>query len=263
MINQTYFISTGAKSAMHTLNVVRISDDPNVNRFMRSHFIRNLSAAGDDRLALAIEKAEEYVEAMRERIGETDEFKVVFGGVWDEATQVRRGRLSALDSARMDTVEAGMFPFGKHSGVKFDDAPEGYVLFWADKFGHANGEVAEAVAAACQGVALERGYIARRDEIRAERNALDSLSTHVGEVGDRLTFEGEVVSCRYKRYFEDVADDGYWIYKVRCGTDLVTYMGSKSLGQRGQTIKFKATVKRHSEFRGVKETLVNRPHFVS
>jgi hypothetical protein len=257
-IIQTYFISTGALSAMFTLNVIRQSEDPHVNLFVRSHYICNLAAAGEDNEERAIEKAKAYADAMRDRIGETDDFKVVFGGVWDDAVNQRRGKLSVRDTFNIEAIQDGRFPFGKNAGKKIADCDAGYILYFADKFGKTTDVVTEALAAACQGVALELGYIAKRDAARAESEALDAKSNFIGEVGQRMIFEGEVLVSFFKRYYEN-GGEGYWVNKVRMGDDLVACLGSKSLGEKGQTVKFKATIKKHDEYNGVKSTKVNRP----
>lgn len=188
MIRQTYFISTGRKSAMFTLRVLRTTDDPNVNMFMRDHYVCNLANAGEAGEAIALEKARAYADAMRDRIGETDEFKVEFGGFWDEPANLRRGKLSVADTNALENIEAGIFPFGKHRGAKIDEAPQSYVLFFADKLKEFEADPAKvvmaALAAACAGVALEKGYIEARDEARVARAAADALSQHVGTIGE-------------------------------------------------------------------------------
>lgn len=270
MIRQTYFISTGAKSAMFTLRVMRSCDDPAVNMFVRDHYICNLANAGEAGEAIALEKARAYADAMRERIGETDEFKVEFGGFWDEPANLRRGKLSVRDTAALENIEAGFVPFGKHKltddGLrqrKLVELPDGYVLFFADKLrefeGIADKVVMAAFAAACMGVALDKGLIAKREIARDQRAALDALSQHVGTIGERREFAGEVVTSFFKRYYQDVPDNGYWINKVRCGTDLIACIGSKQIGETGSVVRFKATIKAHDEYKGVKTTKVNRP----
>lgn len=44
----------------------------------------------------------------------------------------------------------------------------------------------EALSAACLGYALDHGYIAARDQKRAERKAEDLKSNWIGNIGDRL-----------------------------------------------------------------------------
>ena len=262
MIRQIYFIGTGKLSAMFTLNVQRVNDDPSLTRFIPPHYICNLSAAGEENEERAIEKARAYADAMRDRIGETDEFKVEFGGVWEEACIERRGKLSVRDTLALEEIEAGRFPFGKNRGARIEDTDAGYVLFFADKFGSDDNVVTQALAAACQGVALEKGYIAKRDEARAERAAADALSQYVGTIGERREFEGEVVTVMWKDYFSygERGVNGYWINKVRTDDgNLIAHIGSKKLGERGERVRFKGTIKKHDEYKGVRSTAVSRP----
>lgn len=254
MIRQMYYISTGAKMAMFTLRVRRINTEMNLGFSTPDNHICNLASA--DHIELAIEKAKAYTEAMKDRIGETENFSIEFGGVWDDAINYRRGKLSVLDTHRLEMIEAGIFPFGKHQGEKIEDAPESYVLFFADKYGHTDNVIANALAGACQGVALEKGYIAKRDQIRAERKAENMKSNYVGEIGKRQEFEGTVIMAFYKS--NDWGDE-YYINKVRQGDDIIVYIGGKKLGEVDENIKFKATVKAHDEYQEVKTTRVNRP----
>lgn len=258
MIKQIYYIGTGSKSAMYTLRMTRQTDDVNLNKFMPDHYLCNLTTAGDENEDRAIEKAKEYVEAMKARIGETDEFKIEFGGVWDAPAATRRGKLSVRDTSNINTIEAGVFPFGKHVGTKIVDAPDSYVLYFADKLATAHEPVIYTLAAACTSVALERGLFTKREEARAERAAQDAKSNHIGTVGERREFDGEITGT----FFKDSYEGGYHINWIRIGDDIVVYNG-KLLGDRGDQIRFKATIKRHQEYNGVKSTAVNRPKLLT
>lgn len=81
-------------------------------------------------------------------------------------------------------------------------------------------------------------------------------SNYVGEVGKRQDFEGEIV------YAAAVGESMYgttYMTKVKIGDDMVTYWGLlKHIDYRGP-VKFKATVKAHEEYKGAKQTIVNRP----
>lgn len=253
-ITQTYYISTGKKNAMYTLRCRRDAEGQaaSMYAFMPDFYLCNL-AATEER---AVEKATEFVEAMRERIGEREDFRIVFDPTPEIEADKRRGKLSIYDTRKLETIESGVFPFGKHAGSRIEAAPESYVLFFADKAADpANDIVMQALSAACAGVALEQGYIARRDERRAELAALDALSGHIGTIGERRDFEGEL----YAVFFKGDEFGGYWINKVRCGNDVVSYIGSKALGEKGEVVKFRATIKKHDEYKGVKSTQVNRP----
>ncbi|ATI15691.1 hypothetical protein [Bordetella phage vB_BbrM_PHB04] len=258
MITQTYYVSTGRKNAMYTLRCRRdvVGQAPVLRDYMPDFYLCNLAATEDK----AVEKAREYMEAMRIRIGESDGFKIEFDEYPDHEAFKRRGKLSVRDTRSMQLIEAGVFPFGKHRGELIAEAPDSYVLFFADKTRDADEPVMAALAAACMGVALEKGLIAKRDARRAEQAAQDAKSNFVGAVGERRDFEGELFVCFEKkiRYGSEEFTD-YWVNKVRIGDDIVTYLGGKPLGERGAIIKFRATIKKHNEYQGVKTTIVNRP----
>jgi len=253
-IIQTFYISTGAKNAMYTLRCRRdVVGSPNLSPYTPDYYLKTL-AADEDR---AVEKAREHFEAFVERVGgNREDCTFNFEPYADNEVYQRRGKLSVADTKAIEEIEAGVFPFGKHKGEAIADAPEGYVLFFADKLATdmEARPVSLALYAACAGVALERGLIAKRDAARAERRSLDEQSEFVGTVGERREFTGTVVTQFYKGNDEG----GYWINKVRCGNDLVCYVG-KQFSERDCTITFKATIKKHSEYQGIKSTQVNRP----
>jgi len=255
MITQTYYISTGKKNALYTLRCRRdmAGQASFMADFMPDFYVCTL-AADEERAA---EKATTYVDAMRERIGQTDDFKIVLDADADREVYKRRGNLSVRDTWNLDRIEAGYFPFGKHSGTPIAEAPESYVLFFADKTREQQDNVIyAALAAACMGVALEKGWIAKRDAVRAERNAVDLKSNYIGKVGERRDFTGEVITSFEKTDYER---GSYWINKIRVGDDIVCYIGGKSFGKPGDVVTFRATIKRHSEYQGVRSTQVNRP----
>lgn len=244
------YISTGKLSAMFTLWRGRSGAGVNP-AFIRDHYICNLAACGNEEEAER--KALDYCERMGERMG----VKVHFDGFEAEPRNQRRGKLSVRETIALEQIEAGVYPFGKCAGTKIADGPDGYTLFWADKSMDPTADVVvSALAAACTGVALERGLIAKRDAERAARDALDAQSGHLGTIGERREFSGEIVTSFAKRDLD--GETYFWITKVRVGTDLVTYIGNE-LGERGATIRFKATIKRHDDYKGVKSTVVNRP----
>lgn len=257
IITQTFYISTGAKNAMHTLRMRR--DAPNLNpRFAPDHYIRNLAVD----LETAQAKASEYFEAWKDRVGgDRADFHLVLELEPDTEIFKRRGRLSAADSYAIMDIEAGVLPFGKHKGTKIDAAPDSYILFFADKLKASEelNAVMSALAAACMGVAFEKGLIAKRDAARAERAAIDAKSDFIGTIGERRDFTGEVVTRFFKAPYAQEPEIGYFVTKIRVGDDLVSYIGNSLECAKGDVITFKATIKKHDEYQGVKTTQVNRP----
>lgn len=249
------YISTGRKSAMFTLWRGRSAAGVVP---LRDHYICNLTAADVDpdnaiNQERAEKKAQDYCDRMSERMGVT----VHFEGVEDEPRNTRRGKLSVRDTIAMEKIEAGVWPFGKHGGTKIADAPDGYVLWWADRHAETDAIVA-ALSAVCMGVAMERDLIAKRDAVRAERAAVDALSNFVGTVGERREFVGEVVMAFTRRH-EDC--EFFTVTKIRMGDDLITYIGNK-IADVGETIRLKGTIKRHDTYQGVKSTVISRPHLI-
>lgn len=242
-VTHYFYISTGAKSVFYTLRARRNAYNDN--------YICTLSTDADK----AIAKATDYVEQYRARVGETEDFKIVFDSNADIELFKRQGKLSAKDTVLFGMIEDGLFPFGKHAHTNIADAPDSYILFWADKAKEENNPIVSALADACVGVALERGLFEKREEAKAAKFELDSKSNFVGDLGERMVFEGELFGCFAKEGWDGSI---FYINKVRCGDDIITYMGKK-LGEQGDVIKFRATVKDHNEWQGIKSTKVNRP----
>jgi uncharacterized protein (DUF3820 family) len=254
MIIQTFYISTGRKNAMYTLRARRdtVGQQAFMADFMPDYYICNLAATPE----LAAEKATLYFEAMQDRITQSEHFKMILDTDPEQEAFKRRGKLSTYDTIKLNKVEEGYFPFGKHVDTKIIDAPDSYILYFADKATEVTEPVLGALVAACMGVALERGLIAKREAIKAERMERDMLSNFIGTVGSRIDFEGELLVCFQK---DDGYGGSYWINKVYCNNNIVVYMGSKSLGDKGSVVKFRATIKKHSEYQGIKTTQVSRP----
>lgn len=243
------YISTGKLSAMYTLWRGRTCNDPRIDALVRDQYICNL--AGIDNEEAAELKAKEYAERMGERMGVT----IAFRGFYDEPQNHRKGKLSVMATRALEAIERGVFPFGKHKNEAISSAPDSYILYFADM--HSNPDpVISALSAACMGVALERDLIAKRDAKRVAQAELDAKSEFVGNVGDRMNFAGVLEGVFLKN--DDYSGNSYFINKVRCGDNLITYLGN-ALGEGGNQIAFKATVKRHSEYKGVKSTVVSRP----
>lgn len=250
----TFYISTGALNAMYTLRHTRFLPGSGLSGASHDSYICNLSTD----IEKAAEKAKDYFDRVSDRfIGDTSEAHLDTDP--DCEIGQRRGKLSVKATAWIEEIEKGYFPFGKHMGTEISAAPDNYLLYFADKLGTTEDFVTEALSAACMGAALERDLIAKREAARQEIRDKNALSEYVGDVGQRLVFEGEIELSIYK---DSDYGFGYYLNRVRVGTDIIVYMGSKSLGERGESVKFKATIKSHDEYQGVKSTKVSRPAII-
>lgn len=84
-------------------------------------------------------------------------------------------------------------------------------------------------------------------------------SNWIGEVKQRLEFTGTITNARH------VSDSMYgpvYLTTVKVGDDEVLYWGLLTYIEYRGEIKFKATVKEHSEYNGRKQTVVNRPKVI-
>ena len=75
-------------------------------------------------------------------------------------------------------------------------------------------------------------------------------------MGERRNFE---LTLNWVKYFEGAFGATYIHGLKDADGNVVIYKGSKCLGEKGATVKVKATIKDHSEREGVKQTLISRP----
>ena len=255
MITQTYYISSGRLDAMYTLRMSRTGDSQTM--YPVDNYLCNLSTNPEKAEA----KARDYFDRISTRISENEGFKLEFAGYADFELFSRRAKLSVFDTEKMETLESGVMPFGKHEGTRLEDLPMNTVLWFADKSNDEfNKPVFQAVCDACMGLAMEKGYIAAREKAAIERAEVDARSQHIGAEKQRMDFEGTLVAV-IDLGEKQVAYNAWvvtYMNKIRCGDNIVVYYG-KPLGEAGTEISMKATVKAHNEYNGVKQTIVNRP----
>ena len=89
--------------------------------------------------------------------------------------------------------------------------------------------------------------------IKEEKEKPESL--HIGEIGDRLEFSGKIIKVVTGQNFY-----GFWqIVTILCDGNQVVYKGKSYLGEKGDQVELKATIKSHDFFRDQKQTQINRP----
>lgn len=254
-VRATYYISSGRKNAMYTLRVERRG-----GTFASDGYVCNLSTDPD----LAEKKGQEFFDRIKDRLGESDSFSACYVGGADFDLFERRGALSVLDTERLELVEAGIMPFGKNEGKRFEDMAMHSVLWFADKSKEeGDSPVFAAVCNACMGVALDKNYIAAREQAQQEAAeaeiARKAASQYLGEVGKRQEFSGKVeavifIGARQVAY-NTFAEK--WLTKIISGDNVIAYFGNK-VAEVGEEIKFKATVKAHEVYNETKQTTVAR-----
>lgn len=259
VVTKLFYITTGRKNGFYTLRTQ--------NLFPAAHTLSGFEIPDNHVCTLAaseesaIEKASAYVEAYRSRVPETEYFKIQFDPCIDREVTIRRGNLSVQDSLLLDELESGIMPFGKHKGKAIVDLPASSILWYADQSSKEQRPVMSAICDFCAGIAAEKGYLAQREQDRAKEMETFGLSKHVGDLKSRLTFSGKLIRVYQAGDYFNGAEyvPPYFIQTFHCGDDLIVYKGGKQLCEKNEILTFKATVKAHDEWKGVKTTVVNRP----
>lgn len=262
VITKLFYITTGRKNGFYTLRTQNLFPAARMLSGFEipDNHVCTLSANEES----AIEKARLYVEAYKSRVPETEHFKIQFDSGIDREITVRRGNLSVQDTLQLEEVEGGIMPFGKNKGKVIADLPASSILWYADQSGKEQRPVMSAICDLCAGIAAEKGYLVQREQDRIKEQELFGLSKHVGELKSRLTFTGILIKVyQAGDYFNGTEFiPPYYIQTFQCGEDLIVYKGGKQLCEKNEILTFKATVKAHDEWKGVKTTVVNRPAIV-
>lgn len=107
---------------------------------------------------------------------------------------------------------------------------------------------------------IVRKALANQERFAVERKAKfaaqDASSQHIGTVGKREVF---ALTVTWVKYFEGTFGATYIHGLKDAAGNVVIYKGSKCLGQKGDAVSVKATVKEHGERDGVKQTIITRP----
>ena len=158
--------------------------------------------------------------------------------IWEAERKSQEDKLRAQ-------LEEGIFVSGPYRGKKFEEASRGYITWLVDTFpefedGSLIKLTAQLVKERCSALILPKP---KKDLL-------------VGEVGKRQVFEVTVLRCIpfegfYGRiYFTTMVDK-------ESGACILSKSGSFAANE-GEELKFKATVKEHSDYKGQAQTVVQR-----
>lgn len=254
----TYYIGLGALDIFYTFRKEIIDK---YGLMVNDTHICNLST----NLEEAQRKAEQYVQQIKDRLG--DAVDIAFEKEVEHTNWVKpKYKVSAFVLMRLEAIENGVVPFGKHEGTKIVDLPDDYILWMADKnptIGDDNDSLPfKMLSDMCLGMCLERGLFEQRKQDN------DKLK-HYGEVGQRKVMTG-IVKSAYQRRTGDYGGMGHRDYGIQYSYTLeiegcnVRYQGSVDLGIAGDTVTMKATIAEHkvdSETKR-KTTIIKRPSAV-
>lgn len=251
-IQAEYVICTGAGNGMFTLRGLY---DYAWDGTPRMSHVKNLSRDPHK----ALEKAREYIISQGddiEGLAEFDPDNARDLNVWGECDADRQAQLRLIDK--------GVMPFGKHFGQAIVDIDIEYFANW-----YLNGDI-DTKRSDTVKERIRLQVISRRDEFMAvveankaaqaqrdaEIEAKRSKSSHVGQAGDRIDITATITVVKAIDGFYGIS---YFTILENSKGDVFKYVGSAELGEKGQTITMKATVKDHTDYDGVNQTVINRP----
>lgn len=249
-----YAIMTGELSAMYTL---RVFTQTVVKYDQWSwEYICNLSTDKDR----ALEKAKEVLGGLGtiEFLAPEDlnEYRIGIGEY--EKSEAARRKIESEQAKEerkqycLELVKNGIYPFGCHNSEqpsKISNLSRSSLSFWA------NADVErESVAEALQEYIIINLY---------NRLLPEPKAGHLGELKERLTLTGTVVRVGgfVRDSFDPWGGDQEWCSVTTIVTDkghMLTVFSTSWCGEVGDVLKFKATVKEHSEYEGIPQTVIQR-----
>ena len=207
----------------------------------------------------ALSKAQDYVRAEGEDVASAledfDPNNVSSLNAWGECDPMRQQSLNL--------IAKGTMPCGKYFGQAISDIPIDYFANW-----YLDGDIdSERSDTMKERIRLQ--VISRRDDFmavveankaaqaqrEADIEAKRSKSNHVGDVGQRIVIETTITFSKgfegfygttFINSLED-AEGNVFIYRGNC------------IGEKGDKLTLKATVKEHGEHDGVRQTVISRP----
>jgi len=236
-----FYISTGAKNARYTLRHQRFMEG---SYFTADSFICILA----DDIERAAEKARDYFARISNRFE-----NAVLVDYPDVEIGKRRGKFSLKATRNIEKIEAGRFPFGKYAMTLIADAPDSYILYWADQATKAGDPVVQALSGICMGLAMERNLIQLRQDTRDVALFTKVCSQFEGELNERRSFEGIVFAVFYNQEY------GFYNTQILLDNgNIIAYAGNR-MADKGERIIFVARIHSHGDYKGCRSTKVKRP----
>tara|TARA_Y100000114_G_C11738722_1_gene317748 strand:- start:759 stop:1544 length:786 start_codon:yes stop_codon:yes gene_type:complete len=248
-----YFIATGRGNGIFTL---RMRDGYDSHGDERTVHICNLSKDAQTALLKARSVIAQRGDNPCELLDTVEDLNRHKFQTWGECDPVR--------AANIKTAQKGVMPWGKYWGQQIELVPIEYFVNWMF---YSN---IDAPCADMAKEAIRQHVLLRRDEFmnvvdankaaeekrQAEIEAKRNKSNHVGNIKDRIDITATIT-------FVKSIDTHFGVSLLTIlendNGDVFKYFGSVDLGDKGDKITIKATVKDHAEYDGVKQTVITRP----
>lgn len=253
--NNRYYISSGEKNMMYTLRRrfdewVSMSSSDSV-MITRDNYVRNLSIDANK----AIEKAKLFIKDGAILLSNSDNLEDLEEIRRRESEEIKKERErreaqyeiereSRNNNYQNTIIYEQKMPFGVHCGKIINTLPKGYLLFWIE-FDNEDDDV----VIDC----LQKYIISHFPELA---NIPKPNGNYIGNPKERMKFTATLVAS--------FGFDGYygWVNIAKFVTETgesLTYMGGNDIDlDIGDKMTFKATIKKHEEYKGEASTYINR-----
>ena len=159
----------------------------------------------------------------------------------------------AQDQAKRELISKGVIPFGQHRGLKFAEAPRGYITWLIKSIadfeaGSLMLMLAEAVRDTCSHLVLPDPHPSLMLGGLKERLLLDVIITKVRSF-ERPVF-GSYIGAMERVWVTTMVD--------KVSGACVVSRAPKFMGEEGAELRIKGTVVKHDDYKGQAQTLVQR-----
>jgi len=263
MIEAQFEICRGTGNGMYTLRSFTGYDRDNNEIFS---YVKTLARNPHK----ALEKAREYVKAEGhdpDGFFEGDTVKVL--GSFDpeaSAPLTKWGECYPDYQNNISKIENGIMPFGKYYDYPINEVPISYLVWFFDndidkkQSSHIKEKIRLQIVECRRSkfVAYVEEINAKKAKAEAEREIKRNTSRHVGQVGERI---GITAKIGVIKSFDGTYGISFLAILETTDGNVFKYFGSRCLGEKGETVNLKATVKSHTEWQGICQTVINRPQF--
>lgn len=240
------YISTGEKAGFYTL---WISEYVGRGSY-RDLYIKNLTVDKDQ----VQEKAREALKAINAEDFEIhdDDFHL------NEIKRRTDAQILADIMAEIETLyETGTMPFGKYKDTLIANIPLDYRTWFVESINEDSNLLSAKIAELMDREGDVSEELERRRKEREKIEIKKAASEYVGEIGTRQDFE---LKCNFITSFVGYYGTNWLFIFEDKDENTFKYLGSSCLEvEQGQTCVLTGTIKAHDEYKGEKQTVINRP----
>lgn len=173
--------------------------------------------------------------------------------------------LSALGTS--DLIESGFMPYGAHENLAINTISTAYLSSCIKQLTKTTQQSAKRIASQALASLALRGELNQEDVCSfvlsnaSAKKEMNQISQFVGAVKQRIELIAVIEFV--KEEMNNHRGRMQYFYKLRAGANSIMYSGSSKLESDKGLVKFKATVKEHHLFKGIRTTVVERPKLIS